>query len=77
MRSPIQRSPIASWEGFKGNESYSGIDACMRGKGREISQQGRFEEGEKGEHWKNEAGSTMWGIESGVREMAVKEQARR
>lgn len=49
----------------------------MRGKGWEISQHRRFKEGEKEEHWKNKAGSTMWGIECGVREMVGEEQAGR
>src|ERR1700757_3857571 len=68
VRSPRPRFPIAGWEGLKGNESYFGIDACPRGKGREISQQKRLKGGEKGQHWRNDAGSRMWGIESTVGE---------
>ena len=48
---PARSLTGAGFWGWGGeNGSYSGIDACVRGKGREISQQRGFEGGEKEGH---------------------------
>jgi len=73
VRSLARDSPVTDGERILRNQSYSGIDACVRGKGWEKSQQRGFREGEEGGHWRIRAGLRMQGVKSGAREMVEEE----
>jgi len=73
VRSLAWGPQVTDEEGFEGKKSYSGIDACVRGKGWETSQQRRFKEGKEGGHWRIRAGLRVQGVKSGAREMIEEE----